>query len=115
MQAPRECWAFGWNPTGDWGPFTIYTSQRAKPVFFIKAPPKDPPTARQTFWRDSFRLVARLWANVTPEMKARWEAASIAARLSVTGYNLFVYYQLTKDAAAIRTIEQQTRLTLLPV
>lgn len=114
MQAPPESFAFGWNPTGDWGPFTIYTSKRRRPVFFLKAPPKEPPTDRQTYRRDAFRLVARLWAKVSAAQKRLWEQASIDAHLSVTGYNLYVYYQLTKDRNTIRTIEQQTNLVLLP-
>jgi len=35
------------------------------------------------------------------------------ARLSITGYNLFIYYQTTKDVAAIQTIERLTGISLL--
>jgi len=104
---------FGLNPTGDWGPLTFYTNRRGKPVAFLKAPPTKPPTARQTYQRNAFRLVGRLWQTLTNQQRATWETASRTASLSITGYNLFLYYTLTNDTAAIRTIEQQTGLTLI--
>jgi hypothetical protein len=32
----------------------------------------------------------------------------------MTGYNLFLYWQLNADDSAIRTLEHQTSTTLLP-
>ena len=41
--------------------------------------------------------------------------AARAAGLSITGYNLFVWYQYSQDLATIQTIEHQTGINLLPL
>lgn len=105
----------GFGPTGDLGPLTGYTSKRGKPVWFVKAPPKTPPSRWQRRERNRFRLIATLWTNLTKAQRENWRAAATAARLTITGYNLFVWYQYTMDHAVIRTIEHQSGITLLPL
>ena len=104
----------GLRPTGDLGPLTGYTSKRGKPVWFLKAPPTSPPTGWQIHQRNLFRAIAVHWNHLSPEQRAAWLAAAEAARLKITGYNLFVWYHLTNDRAAIATIEHQTGIQLLP-
>jgi len=103
----------GWQPTGDLGGLTGYTSKRGKPVWFLKAPPTTPPSPWQTHQRNLFRLLGTAWSQIGPDARARWLAASHAARLNIGGYNLFTYYYLTADRAAIATVERQSRIQLL--
>lgn len=104
----------GFRPTGDFGPLTGYTTKRGKAVWFLKSPPTTPASPWQLRQRNAFRLAAIAWQTLTAAQRQAWLAAQDAGRLNITGYNLWVYYQLTKDVAAIRTIERQTGLQLLP-
>ena len=103
----------GLRPTGDLGPLTGYTSKRGRAVWYLKAPPKEPPTGYQTHYRNVFRLVAIAWQGLTPDTRAAWLAAARKAGLRITGYNLFLWYNHTRDTAVIRTVEHQTGITLL--
>lgn len=105
----------GWNTQGDLGPYTFYTSKRQGLVWFPKSPPKKPPSSDQVHQRNRFRAAAAAWRSLPQPQREAWELASKRAHLSCHGYNLFVYYQLRKDVAAIRTIERQTGVTLLPL
>jgi len=103
----------GLSPTGDFGPLTGYTSKRGKPVWYLKAPPKEPPTGYQTHYRNVFRLVAMAWAALSPAKRAAWLAASRRAGLKITGYNLFLYWNSKGDSAAVRTVENQSGINLI--
>lgn len=105
----------GFNVTGDLGPWTFYTSKRAGIVWFVKAPPLEPPSPLQVHQRNKFRLVGYLWRALSPEQRQAWLAAQAKAGLGITGYNLFTYYVTTGDAPAIQTIERQTGLELIPL
>ncbi len=103
----------GLRPTGDFGPLTGYTSKRGKAVWYLKAPPKTPATGWQRLQRWKFRLVAMAWSALAPAERANWLNAASQARLNITGYNLFLWYQLLGDRATIATIERQTGIRLL--
>jgi len=105
----------GFNATGDLGPWTFYTSKRAGLVWFIKAPPLEPPSPLQVHQRNKFRLTGYLWRALSPEQQADWSLAQARANLAITGYNLFTYYVTTGDAPAIVTVERQTGLDLIPL
>lgn len=105
----------GWQPTGDLGPLTGYTTRSGKAVWFLKAPPKTPPTGWQRKQRNRFRLIAIMWRRLTEEQRQNWLQAADAARLNITGYNLFVWYHHKLDHAVIRTIEHQTGINLIPL
>jgi hypothetical protein len=104
----------GFSATGDCGGFTFYTDKRKNRVAFPKSPPKEPPTGLQTHRRNQFRLAALAWENLPPSLRSNWNLAARQAGLRITGYNFFVYYQTKRDLAAVRTIEQQTGLSLVP-
>jgi len=104
----------GFRPSGDLGPLTGYTSKRGKPVWYLKAPPKEPPTGYQIHYRNVFRLVAMAWKGLPTWQRTNWLAAARRASLRITGYNLFLWYYHTRDTAVIRTIEHQTGISLLP-
>jgi len=104
----------GFSPTGDFGPLTGYTSKRGKAVWYMKAPPKTPPTGWQRLQRWRFRLAALAWNSLTSSQRADWLLAAPKARLNITGYNLFIWYQLMRETPVIRTVERQSGVTLLP-
>lgn len=104
----------GTHVTGDFGPWTFYTSRRSGVVWYPSAPALEPPTPLQQHWRDKFRLAGTIWRNLTDYQREQWHRAEHLAHLSITGYNLFTYYVVTQDATIIRTIERQTGLDLIP-
>lgn len=105
----------GLNTQGDVGPWTFYTSKRNGLVFFAKAPPLEPPSRKQIHQRNKFRLIANVWRSLSPTQRATWLAAAQAAHLRITGYNFFLYYLMTRDAAAVRTVERLAHKSLLPL
>lgn len=104
---------FGIGPTGDFGPLTFYTAKNKKPVWFAKAPPKTPPTARQLFVRGRLGYIGRHWSTLSKETKAKWELASKRAHLRMTGYDLFQWWHWHNDRNVIATIEHQSGIQLL--
>lgn len=99
--------------SGDLGPFTIYTSKRKSIVAYLKSPPKEAPTPLQVHRRNQFRLCGFAWDRLGWQKKADWRHAASRAGLRITGYNLFVYYHTTRDITTIRTIERQSRISLV--
>lgn len=104
----------GLRPTGDLGPFTIYTKPDRVRVAFIKAPPTKPPTERQIAQRDQFRAAAIAWKALAQADRNNWHTVCRYLSLYLHGYNLFVYWFLSHDDASIRTVERQSGIDLLP-
>ena len=105
----------GFNSQGDLGPWTFYTSKRQALVYFIKAPPLEPPSLLQLSVRNSIRLAAYTWRSLSPEARVDWELVSQRTHISITGYNLFVSWILAKDDAAIQTLERHSGIQLIPL
>jgi len=105
----------GLNTQGDLGPWTFYTGRRGQLVFFIKSPPLEPPSQLQTSRRNAFRLNGYLWRRLSPQHQRDWETAAKRAHLMINGHNLFTFWNLTKDHAAIRTVERLSRMKLIPL
>lgn len=103
----------GFHPTGDLGPFTIYTSKRKGVVWFLRAPPTKPPTYLQRRQRNAFRLAAKAWRATPSSGRTNWSLAARAAGLRISGFNLFVYYHVKHDRPTIATIERITGISLL--
>jgi len=103
----------GWNTQGDLGPWTFYTDRRKGLVFFPRSPPNKPPSFLQRKQRNRFKMAAAAWRILTPEKRDAWSRAAAAAHLRITHHNFFVYWFLTKDDAAVRTVEHQTGYTLI--
>ena len=110
---PKLMALMGMNPTGDLGPFTIYTSRRAGTVWFTKAPPLSPPSVFQIRQRNAFRLAAEAWRALTPTRRAAWHQAARRARLYLHGYNLWVWWQTIRDRRTLATIERLSNTPLL--
>lgn len=103
----------GFNPTGDVGPYTIYTSKRKRIVVFLKAPPTKPPTRRQQIVRNQFRITGWSWSRQTPDVRANWQNAARRSGAKITGYNLYQFYNATGNAQVIRMIERQSGTNLI--
>lgn len=104
---------FGFAPTGDFGPLTVYTAKNRKTVYFLKAPPLVPATLFQKRQRSRFRNAAILWWQLTKDQRNAWLQAAKSANLYCTGFNLWVFWQLRRDVGAIRTIERITGQVLI--
>ena len=113
MQVPRRTRPLlGFNLTGDLGPFTIYTSRRAGTVWFLKSPPKKPPTIHQIRQRNAFHLAARAWQTLPQEKRDDFNLAAARAHLHCSGYNLWIWWQLKRLTGPLSTIERHARTKL---
>jgi len=116
MLAKTELLRFlGFSTQGDFGPWTFYTGRRNQLVWFVKSPPLEPPSQLQTSRRNAFRLNGYLWRRLSPEHQNDWETAAKRAHLRINGHNLFTYWNLTKDDAAVRTVERLSHVKLIPL
>lgn len=97
---------------GDLDGLTYYVNKRGNVTWFAKAPPAKPPTRKQTFQRNAFRLVAELWNQQSDAQQAAYDSITRRASLCMTGYNLFVHVELTNDQDTLRTLERQTDVTI---
>ena len=114
MHLPKETLKLlGFNPTGDLGPLTAYTSRRHGSVWFTKAPPLKPPSPWQIRQRDRFRLAAHGWRMLSENRRQSWHLAAKRARLFVHGYTLWVFWSLTKDRSAMQTIQRVSNVQLI--
>ena len=103
----------GWNATGDIGDITAYTAVGRATVWFEKSPPHKPRSYHQTVNRNRFRAIAQAWRFLSPERRASWLNAARLAHLRITGYALFVWYQMKRNPGPIKTIERLTGEQLL--
>jgi hypothetical protein len=98
---------------GDFGPYTFYTSRRGNLVFFPKTWPKDPATYHQSLNRDRWRAAGVRWRSVTQQTRDLWSLMARRANLTITGYNLFVYYIIGKNVKVIETIQRNTGIDVI--
>lgn len=106
--------ALGFVIWGDLGHTTIYRDKQGKVVFFEKTWPHKPPSPKQVVQRARFIEAAQAWQELTRPEQFQWNLATKRASLCCHGYDLFLHWYLTSDAAEIATLERQTRTTLLP-
>lgn len=104
----------GVNTQGDLGPYTFYTDARRNLVWFIKAPPLEPPSYLQGHQRNKWRAAIRVWRSLLPTQRIDWQRAAQRTYLRITGYNLFIYSQTVHDPCTIATVEKQSRISLQP-
>lgn len=112
---PKTLHLLGLSPTGDIGPFTMYTTRRGNPVWFPRAPPLSPPSTRQVHERNRWIVAAMRWKALPPAEQKNWKRAAQRVHLKITHYNLFMYYVLTDDEPVIRTVEHNSKIQLLPL
>jgi len=105
---------FGFVIWGDFGPLTMYHRADGRLVVMLKTWPDKPASPKQLTQRAVLTAAAATWNALTQSQRAQWTAAAARASLCMTGYNLWVHWQITGDDAAIATIERHTHTTLLP-
>jgi len=111
-----KIWNFlGFRPTGDIGPLTFYTSQRNAIVWFPKAPPLAPPSYLQIVQRNRFRATAKRWTSLPEIERQNWEAVAKKAKLTINGYNLFVWYALRNGEETVQALADRHDIQLLPL
>jgi len=103
----------GFRLSGDLGQYTMYTYCRKRPVFFIKSPPLTPPTWLQRRQRNRFIIVGYLWRGIGLDRRILWTKLAKAARLNISGYNLFLYWSLRHDVPTITTLVRVTGINPL--
>jgi hypothetical protein len=103
----------GLRPTGDLGPYTIYTSKRRATVAFPRSPPTKPASLRQRRQRDKWTAAAQAWAELPSTIREHWLNAAKRAALKITGHNLWIWYALAGDDETIRTIEYTAQIALV--
>lgn len=115
LSKPSIYHMLGFRPTGDLGPLTFYTSAKNQIVFFPKAPPLNPPSYLQTVQRNRFRLAAKTWHMLPPAERDNWEHVAKTAKLTINGYNLFVWYYLRNGEDWIIRFQDRYGIQLLPL
>jgi len=103
----------GLNPTGDLAGVTFYTDKRRGIVYFPKHTLAKVPSPAQSYQRNLFRRAAEAWQNLQEATRAKWELATKLLRLKLTGYDLWIVWQLRHDRPMIETIENDSGLDLL--
>jgi hypothetical protein len=102
----------GFNTTGDLAHLTFYRTHTGKIVWFPRAPALNPPSVIQKIIRERFNQAGRDWRLLSQDDRALWLHTSKCCRLMITGYNLWVYWRLTRDLIAITYIESKCGVTL---
>lgn len=103
----------GTNVNGDLGPYTFYWSHRGNLVMFLKTWPKDPATYNQNLNRARWRHAAARWKALDQRTRDDWITMGRKANLTITGYNLFIFYITDHGTAAVETIQRQTKMDVL--
>ncbi len=114
-QVDKFGYLMGFSPTGDLGPYTMYTSQRNRPVWFPRSPPLTPPSRRQTEQRNRWKAAARFWQTVPAAEKKNWERAAQRVNLRITFHNLFIFWATTGRTAIVDTVARNSGIKLLPI
>lgn len=108
----KESRWLGMYVTGDIGPLTFYTNQRARMVAFPRAPPLCPPTQTQEVFREYFRTQATAWRALSTDQRQQWLAVARRCNLAISGYNLWTWYYRHRQTDELATLERQAGITL---
>lgn len=100
--------------SGDVDGITIYTDRYGRKVAYPKAPPKEPPTAFQTYYRGRFKTAQANYMALTVTQKAEYEDLTKRANLCMTGQNLFIHVALKHTFGLLNTLQQQTAVIVIP-
>lgn len=111
--SPKHRYLIGFNATGDLGPFTIYTSRTHGTVWFLKPKGRKFWCFKRIHYQNRFKFAAKAWRTLPQGTRDAWNLACRRARLYLHGYALWTWWQLRRDRPAVRTIERQSRVTLL--
>ncbi len=103
----------GLRAQGDIGGLTLYRSKRGKLIFYAKQYPTHPASYQKERVQNRFKLAAASWKQLTTQVRDLWSRVARVLSLGCTGYNLWVFWTIRHDRAAIRTLEHQSGLTLI--
>lgn len=98
---------------GDIGPYTCYRSSRGGVIWFLKAPPRCPPSDLQNQLREKWRLIIVDWTELDAATRANWDLICDEGSLYINGINLYIWWRCSQDDSIIHTLERQTGITLL--
>ena len=96
----------GLTVSGDLGDITIYTSKRRRRVYFVKAPPLEPPSPAQQVMRSRWSQALDAWRRMSPGDRETWQRVCERAHLRINGINLWIWNQTRPDDGTIATIER---------
>ena len=96
----------GIRAQGDIAGMTVYRTKRGKQVIFPKTRPKAPPGPLALRNQNRFRLATAAWVAIGQVAQRKWKNAALRSHLGITGYNLFIAWQMKRDRAAMKTIER---------
>jgi len=97
--------------TGDLGPYTFFTRQGERTVFFLRAPPRKPRTWLQNQNLARWTAIATLWQALTETNRANWTRLAALTHLRITPYNLFVHWQTRPADLTVDTLLRQAGMT----
>lgn len=100
--------------SGDVDGITIYTDRYGRKVAYPKAPPKEPPTAVQIYYRSRFKTAQSNYMALTSEQKRAYEDLTKAASLCMTGQNLFIHVATKGTFTNLDTLMEQTGISVIP-
>lgn len=100
--------------SGDVSGLTIYTDRYGRKVAFPKAPPKEPPTDFQIYYRSRFRTAQQNYMALTAFQKKAYEDLTKAASLCMTGQNLWIHVALKHTFTLLDTLQTQHGITVVP-
>ena len=110
-QAKAGCLAL--KIQGDIAGLTTYTTRRGLAVFYLQAPPKEPVSVDQAYFRAIFSAAIAQWRLMSISQREQWSLACRRAKLRLGPTALIVASQMPGQLPCIRTIEQQTATTLI--
>jgi len=97
---------------GDLGPITFYTDQRGQTVWYLRAPPLNPPTPIQLVIRARFESAAANWRALSSAERDAWLVLADACNLGITGYNLWTYFSIAPNFEGLTPLEQRAGFTV---
>jgi hypothetical protein len=106
--------ALGLIVSGDVDGLTIYTDRYGRKVAYPKAPPKEPPTDFQIYYRSRFKAAQADYMALDASEKKEYEDLCRAASLCLTGQNLFIHVALKHTFPLLETLQSQTGITVTP-
>jgi hypothetical protein len=106
------CSMFGFEFSGDIGDWTCYRTYRGRPVFFLRAPPMEPPSPLQVIQRNRFITAQRNWKAASPAIKRNWESLTLKSSLCLTGQNLWISFSLVDRSEFLPGLMRKAGVTV---
>lgn len=98
--------------SGDLAGMTIIQNAGFRRIAYAKTYPQKRPTAAQHAQQTVFRQAAASWRALTPDQRAAYEQVTKKLRLTITGYNLWVYCSARGDWEAAESFGKQAGVVL---